>query len=119
MRIAFLFIAIIAVGYFGFTRYQYGSSHPCGILKAKMMPYRVAAERKAAMAVERSHSQRGEATRFEDPEIRQLIRQDWQRIQAAPETASAELDDEIAHLTLGQCISQVVSWHPPEPPAGN
>jgi hypothetical protein len=119
LRLALLLIALIAVGYFGFTRYRYGSSHPCGILKAKMMPYRVAAERKAAMAVEHKHSQRGEATRFEDPEIRQAIRQDWQRIRAAPEIASAKLDDELARLTLVQCISQVLTWHPPQAPAGN
>lgn len=68
------------------------------------------------MALERQHSQRGEATRFEDPEIRKLIQQDWQRIRAAPEIAAAKLDKEIAPFTLGQCISEVFSWRSPEAP---
>ena len=81
-----------------------------------MMPYRIEVERKAAMALERKHSQRGEATHFNDPEIRTLIKQDWQRIHAAPEIAAAKLDEEIARLSLSRCISEVISWRPPEAP---
>ena len=119
MRTAILLSLLMATGYLGFTWYRYGSVHPCGILKARMLSYRVDVERKAAMALEREHSQQGEATLFRDPEIRRMIQQDWQRINAAPEIAAKKLEMEIATFTLSQCIAGAATWHPPAGPTGH
>ena len=112
MRAAILSILLLAIGYFGFSWYQYGSLHPCGILKARMLPYRVDVERQAAIILERKHSKEGEATQFRDPEIRRMIQQDWQRINAAPEIAEKKIEMEIATFTLGQCVVNALTWHP-------
>jgi len=111
LRAAVFFILLVAISYFGFTWYHYGSVHPCGILKARMLPYRVDVERQAAMALERKHSKEGEATQFRDPEIRRMIQQDWQRINAAPEIAAQKIDAEIATFSLRQCIVDALTWH--------
>jgi hypothetical protein len=79
-----------------------------------MLPYRVDLEREAAMALERKHSREGEDSQFRDPEIRRMIQQDWQRINAAPEIAAKKIDMEIAALSLAQCIVDALTWQPSE-----
>jgi len=119
LRVAISLLVVITIGYIGFTWQRYGSTHPCVILKAMMLPHRSDIERKAAMALERKHSQQGEATHFQDPEIRKMIQQDWERINAAPEIAAKKLDLELATFPLSRCIVEALTWHPPEAPTGN
>ncbi len=105
---------ILPIAYVALTWHQFGSIHPCGILKNRMTPYRVQVEREAAMALERQHSQLGQASRFEDPTVRKLIQEDWHRIEAAPQTAARQLDAEIAQLSFTQCVAQAINWNPPK-----
>ena len=110
--VLFLLSLIILAIYFSLTWYFFGSSDPCDILQARMMPHRVETIRTRAMQSEREHSRLGEMTRFEDPEIRRLIEEDWKKIQEAPQTAMKELREEISRLSLTECIYQAITWTP-------
>jgi hypothetical protein len=115
--VAFLFLLIIAI-YVSLSRYLFGSSSPCGILEARMRPYRIQLERDAAFEIERKHSLEGEATQFTNPQIRRLIAEDWKRIEAAPETATKKLREEISQLNGLQCAWRAMTWEPPAPRSG-
>lgn len=108
--VLFLFALII---YFTLTWYFFGSSSPCAILRARMLPHRIETIRSQAIQLEREHSKLGEMTKFEDPNIRKLLEEDWKKIEQAPEIAAKELDEEISRLGFTECIYRAITWSPP------
>jgi len=113
MKAFFLLTLIILALYLSLTWYFFDSSSPCGILQARMMPHRTETIKAQAMQSEREHSKLGEATRFEDPQVRKLIEEDWKKIQEAPQTAAKELREEISRLSFTECIYKAITWTPP------
>ena len=111
---ALLFLLILGT-YISLTLYLFASSHPCGILEARMRANRIELERDAAFEIERRHSKEGESTQFKNPDIRRSLEDDWKRIQAAPETAIGKLRKELSELNIAQCAWRSITWESPAP----
>ena len=108
-------VILLALGlYIGLTLYFFGSSRPCGILEARMKPYRIKLETEAAFNIERKHSREGEQVKFQDSEILKLLEEDRKRIEEAPKAAMRKLHQELSELTPTECAVRAINWRRPE-----
>ena len=112
MKAFFVLLLLTLCVYFSLTWYFFGSSKPCEILRARMLPHRTEMIRSEATRLEREHSELGQMTKFEDPNIRKLLEEYRKRVEQAPEIAVKELREEISRLGPIQCIYRAITWVP-------